>query len=67
VKEFLSQRGVAYSERNITGDSMALEELQRLGVMTTPVTVIDGETVIGFDQSRLEALLGAEASRSSGG
>lgn len=40
-------------------DESALSELEKLGVMTTPVTVIDGEVVIGFDQARLEALLSA--------
>jgi hypothetical protein len=32
--------------------------LQRLGVMTTPVTVVDGQTVIGYDVDRLKTLLG---------
>jgi pseudouridine-5'-phosphate glycosidase len=31
--------------------------LKKLGVMTTPVTVIDGEIVVGFDQAKLEQLL----------
>ncbi len=39
-------------------DPKAMEDLMRLGVATTPVTVIDGEIVIGFDQKRLSALLG---------
>lgn len=39
-------------------DSSALEELSKLGYMTTPVTTIDGQVVVGFDQKRLEALLG---------
>ena len=29
-----------------------------IGVMTTPVTVIDGEVVVGFDRARFEKLLG---------
>ena len=41
-------------------DESALSKLEKLGVMTTPVTVIDDEVVIGFDQARLEALLSAE-------
>ena len=36
-----------------------MEELVKIGVMTTPVTVIDGEFVVGFDQKRLEELLAA--------
>ena len=44
-------------------DESALAELEQLGVFTTPVTVIDGEVVIGFDRERLDALLpGGEVS-----
>ena len=59
MKEFLSQRGIEFTERNVAEDETALSELEKLGVMTTPVTVIDSEVVIGFDQARLEALLSA--------
>jgi 2-hydroxychromene-2-carboxylate isomerase len=38
-------------------DSSAMEELVKIGVMTTPVTVIDGEVIIGFDRGRLEQAL----------
>jgi len=57
VKEFLSQSGVEFTDRDITQDEEALTELGELGYMTTPVTVIDGEVVIGFDLERLEQLL----------
>jgi glutaredoxin len=57
VKEFLSQRGVEFTDRDITEDGEALAELGELGYMTTPVTVIDGEVVIGFDRERLEQLV----------
>lgn len=57
AKEFLSQRGIVFTERDITKDGSAFEELERLNVMTTPVIVIDGEVVIGFNRTRLEQLL----------
>jgi glutaredoxin 3 len=57
VKKFLSQNKIEYSERNIAADETAFAELERLGYMTTPVTVIDGEVVVGFDRARLENLL----------
>ena len=57
MKEFLSQRGVPFIERDVSQDEDALAELEALGVMTTPVTVIDGEMVIGFDRPKLEQLL----------
>ena len=38
-------------------DQSAMNELIKIGVLTTPVTVIDGEVVVGFDQQKLEELL----------
>jgi glutaredoxin 3 len=57
VKEFLSQRGVEFVDRDIVEDEEALAELEELGYMTTPVTVIDEEVIVGFDRERLEQLL----------
>ncbi len=59
VKEFLSQKGVNFTERDVLKDENAVNELKKMGVMTTPVTTIDGEMVVGFDQQKLEQLLGA--------
>ncbi|MGQ9458889.1 MAG: glutaredoxin family protein [Anaerolineae bacterium] len=58
VKEFLSQKGVLFKERDVAQDPQALSELEALGVMTTPVTVIGEEVIVGFDRARLEQLLG---------
>ena len=57
VKEFLSQNKIEFVDRNIAEDETALAELEKLGYMTTPVTVVDGEVIIGFDRARLESLL----------
>ena len=57
TKEFLSQKGIAFEERDVSKDEAALEELQKRGLMTTPVTLIDDKAVVGFDQKKLEALL----------
>lgn len=57
VKEFLSQRGVEFVDRDSVEDEEALAELEELGYMTTPVTVIDEEVIVGFDRERLEQLL----------
>lgn len=58
VKEFLSQKGIPYVDRDVSTDEQALQELADLGYMTTPVTKIDEDVVIGFDRQKLEALLG---------
>jgi glutaredoxin 3 len=48
---------VGFTERDITADPSALEELEKLGAMTTPVILINGEVVIGFNRVRIEELL----------
>jgi len=57
VKEFLHERGVAFEERDVAADAQALNDLQRLGWVTTPVTVFEGEVIVGFDAAKLEALI----------
>jgi len=57
VKEFLSQNKIEFTDRNIATDQAALTELERLGYMTTPVTVIDGQIVVGYDVPKLRSLL----------
>jgi len=57
VKEFLSQYKVDFTDRNIAADDAALKELEKVGYMTTPVTVINGEVVVGFDVPKLRTLL----------
>ncbi len=57
VKEFLSQNQIEFTDRNIAADDAALAELEKFGYLTTPVTVIDGEVVVGFDRAKLEMLL----------
>ncbi|OLE85182.1 MAG: hypothetical protein AUF76_01420 [Acidobacteria bacterium 13_1_20CM_2_65_9] len=58
TKEFLRTHNVPFTDRDLTRDESALAELEKLGVMTTPVTVVDGQTVVGYDVKRLSELLG---------
>lgn len=40
-------------------DSEAMEELvQKIGRRATPVIIVDGEVIVGFDRGRLERFLG---------
>ena len=57
VKEFLSQNKIEFTDRNIAADENALAELEKVGYMTTPVTLIDREVVVGFDVPKLQTLL----------
>ncbi len=58
TKEFLSQHGIRFEERDVSSDEAALDELQKRGLMTTPVTLIGDEVVVGFDRAKLAQLLG---------
>ncbi len=35
-----------------------MQELLDMGYRATPVTLVDGEAVVGFDRGRIERLLG---------
>ena len=62
VKGFLSQRGIKFTERDVSVDrAAAVEMIQKTGQRGVPVTVIDGQVVIGFDRARLEELLVSRA------
>jgi len=59
VKEFLHQKGIAFTEKDVSADDHALDEVMAMGFAATPVTIIDGEPVVGFNRARLEQLLGS--------
>ena len=57
MKEYLSQKQIDFDDRDITKDSSAITELQKLGFMTTPVTVVGDQVVVGFDVAKLDDAL----------
>jgi glutaredoxin-like YruB-family protein len=57
TKEYLDKKGVSYEEKNISTDMSAREELMNMGHMGVPVTLIDGNEIVGFDTDRIDSLL----------
>lgn len=58
AKEYLARKGIAYTERNVVGDrEVAKEMIQKSGQMGVPVIIVDGEVLVGFNQSQLDELL----------
>ena len=58
AKSFLAERGVKYDEADVSIDRQAATEMVNLtGQMGVPVIVIDGETIIGFNRTRIEQLI----------
>jgi glutaredoxin 3 len=54
AKEYLSQKGLAFQERDLAHDPGALADRKELGYMTTPVIVIDGTPIVGFDSAKID-------------
>lgn len=61
VVRFLSERGVAFSEHDISRDAAALQSLVERGFMGTPVTRVGEWWVAGFNRPELERALDATA------
>ena len=60
MKEFLSQRGIKWTEKYVDEDrAAAIEMIRRSGQQGVPVTIIGDEVVVGFDRPRLERIVAA--------
>jgi glutaredoxin-like YruB-family protein len=58
VKEFLTQNGIKYEERNAQENpDYASEVMQKSGGMAVPVTDIDGTIIVGFNVKKLKEAL----------
>ena len=59
TKEFLSQKGVEFTNYDVTKDRDALEEMKKIsgGARSVPVIAVCNEVMIGFDPGRLEQAL----------
>jgi glutaredoxin 3 len=44
-------------EKDVQQDVDARKELMKRGIMAVPVIAVDDEFVVGFDKSRIEALI----------
>ena len=59
VKVYLSQKGLEFTERNVSLDENARDDLISLGYRSTPVTVIDDQKVVGYSPPKLDEALQA--------
>ena len=58
AKEYLTQKGVSYEERNAETDMHAREELvQKSGQTGVPVLDIGGKIVVGFSAQEIDQAL----------
>ena len=59
VKVYLSRKGLEFTERNVSEDDAARDDLLAMGLRSTPVTVIGDQNVVGYSPPKLEAALKA--------
>ena len=57
LKDYLKENNVEYIDYNISIDEEARRNLIKLGYMSVPVTLINGNHVLGFDKLRIRQLL----------
>jgi glutaredoxin-like YruB-family protein len=59
AKAYFKERSVQYSEKDVSADAAAQEEMTKKsgGFMGVPVIDIDGTIVLGFDKPKIEAAL----------
>jgi len=58
AKKFLKDKGIKFTEYDVSQDQTAAQEMMRLtGQMGVPVITVDSQVIIGFDRARLESLL----------
>lgn len=55
--EYLSQKGVEYTEKNVARDPEAVQELVGMGLRSLPVIVIGEERLSGFNPTAIDAAL----------
>jgi glutaredoxin-like YruB-family protein len=59
AKKYLSDKGIAFENIDVSTDEEALKQMVDVsGQMGVPVLVIDGDVIVGFDQSRIDQKLG---------
>ena len=58
AKDYLTQKGISYTDYDVAKDrDKAKEMIDKSKQMGVPVIIVDGEIVVGFNQSRLDSLL----------
>jgi glutaredoxin len=54
---YLSQKGVSFTSKDIANDSQAFDEFVQLHSAGTPTIVVDGKVIVGFDRAGIDAAL----------
>ena len=62
AKDYFDKQGVAYTEVDVEKDpARGAEAVEKSGQRGIPVIDIDGEIIVGFDRSKIDAALAARS------
>ena len=64
LKDYLTRRGVPFKDIDVSRDQAAAQRMvAKSGQMGVPQCEINGQIVVGFDQNRIDMLLGLPRER----
>ena len=55
--EYLSQKGIPFTEKNVSRDQSAVQELMSMGMRSLPVIVIGDKRLSGFNPKAMDEAL----------
>ncbi|PIP14063.1 MAG: NrdH-redoxin [bacterium (Candidatus Stahlbacteria) CG23_combo_of_CG06-09_8_20_14_all_34_7] len=59
AKQYLRSKNIPFADINVATDrNAAMEMVRKSGQQGVPVIDIDGNIIVGFDQARIDSLLG---------
>jgi len=66
AKEFLSEKGIAFTNYDVSQDKKALEEMVKIsGSRSVPVISVCNEVMVGFEPNRLEQMMSCTLNRTT--
>lgn len=57
AKDYLTEKGFKFKERNVSRDPLARQELMNHHIMGVPAFIIGNESVVGLDREKIETLI----------
>jgi len=58
TKDYLSQKGIAFTNHNVAEDREAAKQMiEKTGQISVPVIIINDDVVVGFNQTLIDKLL----------
>ena len=59
MKDYLTGKNLEFEVKDIHSDSQAQEEMAEMGMMSIPVTIVDGgQPIVGANYKQIDAALG---------